>query len=194
MFLCSVHNHNLITFQTLVESSTKEQLQDIVLQLLDKYPAVAFDVLEDAPAPSGQGYHPPSPGGDLPWCTCGRCREMPKEIEKLCCGKQVCITRYPVRLFQNLKWLKILTAYVFRIKLITNDECIGHHFLKVSLTLAQKFPHTGPDTQTQTHRDTQSDRQTSRYFWNWTISIHSVNEMTVCKKNSPIYIFSFYAT
>ena len=85
--------------QVIVQDKSKEELQNIVLQLLDSYPGIAFDILEDAPAPSGHGFHPHPSGEDLPWCVCGRCRDMPKEIEKLCCGKIQCVSLYPVRTF-----------------------------------------------------------------------------------------------
>ena len=28
------------------------------------------------------------------WCTCGHCREMKKEEEKICCGSSLCITQW----------------------------------------------------------------------------------------------------
>ena len=34
----------------------------------------------------------PGPSSGLPWCSCGRCRAMPQEVENVCCKKQPCVT------------------------------------------------------------------------------------------------------
>ncbi|XP_078022366.1 P2X purinoceptor 7-like [Epinephelus lanceolatus] len=46
-----------------------------------------------------QQHGAPQPAGmpDVPWCICGRCRDMPTDLEKLCCGEEpnYCVSQLP---------------------------------------------------------------------------------------------------
>ena len=46
----------------------------------------------------GAGYHPPGDGSAPDWCVCGRCRQMPTELEQVCCRKSPahCTSALPV--------------------------------------------------------------------------------------------------
>ncbi|XP_071846719.1 uncharacterized protein [Apostichopus japonicus] len=57
-----------------------EQLRELVLQLMNSYPALFFDIWERQQHPQRMTI-PDSPG----WCTCERCREMPTVEERVCC-------------------------------------------------------------------------------------------------------------
>ena len=63
------------------------EIQD--LQLLIKagelHPSLLIHII-DRPAPQG-GIHP-QPSAEMPdWCTCLKCRDMPTQAERICCGR-----------------------------------------------------------------------------------------------------------
>ena len=54
-----------------------------------------FDIMRPA-QPQPGGYHP-APGVNIPdWCVCSKCRQMPMDIEKVCCEKENCMSLTPV--------------------------------------------------------------------------------------------------
>ncbi|XP_036438126.1 uncharacterized protein LOC118815846 isoform X2 [Colossoma macropomum] len=79
--------------EKLLEKLTLEELRELFRPQLERQPNLVFDVLKlcqhtnDAP--------PSEPNPHLPWCKCGNCRDMPTDIEKLCCDQQpdYCISR-----------------------------------------------------------------------------------------------------
>lgn len=56
-------------------------------------PSLIFDIMATAPPsdPPGQGPNKPE------WCVCMKCREMPTDVERKCCGQppQHCISLLP---------------------------------------------------------------------------------------------------
>ncbi|KAI4895801.1 hypothetical protein NFI96_004493 [Prochilodus magdalenae] len=64
---------------------TFEELEDVVRTLLNRVPRLVFDILDTFESRS-DAWSPPNP--DLPWCRCGKCREMPTEEERRCCGQE----------------------------------------------------------------------------------------------------------
>ncbi|WAR28267.1 P2RX7-like protein [Mya arenaria] len=65
---------------------TKPQMAAILCQAIDLDPRLMLHVMQPAPRQPG-GYHP-QPGDAVPnWCICRRCREMPTQFERRCCGK-----------------------------------------------------------------------------------------------------------
>ncbi|XP_043566173.1 uncharacterized protein LOC122560045 [Chiloscyllium plagiosum] len=70
--------------QTLASQLSRSKLEGIFVQLAKKNPGLIIDLLQDAPS----GHIPNGPSTEIPsWCVCGLCREMPTDIEKVCCGK-----------------------------------------------------------------------------------------------------------
>ena len=65
---------------------TREQLVAYVERSLELHPE-----LRDILPSGGDGLEPPSPPARddaPPWCHCGRCREMPRPEEQLCCRRR----------------------------------------------------------------------------------------------------------
>ncbi|XP_056003541.1 P2X purinoceptor 7-like [Ostrea edulis] len=61
--------------------------------MAERQPGLVHDIIH--PPTQQEGYHP-QPGGTCPnWCVCGKYREMPTDREKVCCGKEQCITLLP---------------------------------------------------------------------------------------------------
>ena len=78
------------------------ELRHVVLQLAERQPGLVNDLI--FPVPPDQGYYPPVPTASPNWCVCSRCRQMPTEIERVCCEQQPehCISRTPVSIYKNL--------------------------------------------------------------------------------------------
>lgn len=84
-----------------------EESREILLHVLERNPTVMIDIMRPANRQPG-GYHP-GPDVQAPdWCVCTKCREMPTEIEKVCCGKENCISLVPV---SNIYAYQILFGY-----------------------------------------------------------------------------------
>ena len=82
----------LIDLQTEVEDMPVDRLRQLCLSMVERHPALVFDILRPQQQQPG-GYHPQPSGTNPPtWCVCTKCREMPTQMEKQCCGKERCIT------------------------------------------------------------------------------------------------------
>ena len=75
----------------MVRDMDPEKLREAFVELMESHPSLVFHVLEPA-ARQPVGYHPPEGGNSPDWCVCGRCREMPTDMEKVCCGFENCIS------------------------------------------------------------------------------------------------------
>lgn len=63
-----------------------------------RHPSLLMDVFEMT-HDDGHPEDPPPPGINKPnWCSCTRCREMPNDAERKCCGKtrEGCLSIQPV--------------------------------------------------------------------------------------------------
>lgn len=87
-----------ISFQSAIEELTHEQCKELLFEAASKQPALLMDFFHAA-----DGHYspprPPAPSGNAPiWCTCSHCREMPTDLERLCCGKipERCLAMKPV--------------------------------------------------------------------------------------------------
>ena len=67
------------------------------------------------------------------------------------------------------------------------DTEIGRTDTKRYEAARQRDRYRQTDRQTDRQPHTHTDRQTTRYFPTWTITIHSVNEMTECKNTLKIF-------
>uniref|UniRef100_A0A8C6WH64 P2X purinoreceptor 7 intracellular domain-containing protein n=1 Tax=Neogobius melanostomus TaxID=47308 RepID=A0A8C6WH64_9GOBI len=77
----------------LIVSATWINDAQVTVRCLHREPGFLFDILaENPPAdPDVEAPHQPD------WCVCSRCREMPTDIEKKCCGQDPrdCISQLP---------------------------------------------------------------------------------------------------
>ena len=105
---------NYIFFQAEVDSMSVNELRHLCLSMVERHPAVVFDILRPQQQQPG-GYHPP-PGANVPdWCTCQKCREIPTQIEKQCCGKEHCISLLPVSVTSITQYLAFFNLIYFRV-------------------------------------------------------------------------------
>jgi len=89
--MCKIKKIAGVATQNEVEGMSTEQLQETLLRVVELQPGVSMDIFKPAEQQPG-GYHPALGGSAPDWCMCGRCREMPTDIEKKCCQKQKCIS------------------------------------------------------------------------------------------------------
>jgi hypothetical protein len=84
----------------IVLSLDGDQVKALLLTVSDKQPSIILDAIETS---QSGGIMPPSSSNNLSWCVCNYCREMPTDIERLCCGQQHthCISRLPVSLIND---------------------------------------------------------------------------------------------
>lgn len=77
-----------------ISSLSLDQSQEILMRVLDRDPAVIFDILSHS-APSGTSATLTE--NQPTWCRCSRCREMPTDLEKKCCQQapENCISISP---------------------------------------------------------------------------------------------------
>lgn len=76
-----------------IDELSPEEMKNTLLKVVDENPEYLFSILEPCPGPS---QHPPETT-QLIWCSCGFCRDMPTQKEKLCCQRNAnsCVSRLP---------------------------------------------------------------------------------------------------
>ncbi|XP_061167593.1 P2X purinoceptor 7-like [Saccostrea echinata] len=85
-----------IQLQERIHNMPEDSLRDLMFQLCQRNPSLVFDVLEESSRAQGGGHHSPARvQGQPDWCTCSYCREMPTQVERVCCGQteQNCFSR-----------------------------------------------------------------------------------------------------
>lgn len=78
--------------QDRLQSITPSQRDALLQSVLDRLPGLLFDLL----ALQDNTQLPPL-ASNIHWCVCSNCREMPTDIERLCCGQppDQCLSRVP---------------------------------------------------------------------------------------------------
>ena len=71
----------------------KEAVRLLLLQAAERSPGLIFDILQ------AQQPQPAQPSPDVEWCVCGNCRQMPTDMECVCCGnsREFCLSTHHVR-------------------------------------------------------------------------------------------------
>ena len=79
-----------MNIQDEINQMSVEECRHILLYVLEKTPTIMIDIMRPAVRQPG-GYHP-GPDVAVPeWC-----REMPTINERVCCGKENCLSLVPV--------------------------------------------------------------------------------------------------
>jgi len=60
-------------------------MEALFLRVCNTKPSLMLELFEGEVV-EGAGNHPPGGGSAPDWCVCGRCRQMPTELERVCCG------------------------------------------------------------------------------------------------------------
>ena len=88
--------------QQTIQQLNEQSLRQLLRVILESHPGILFDAWETLqsqppPPPSQPPPPPPSPPpqGTPGWCVCGRCREMPTDVERLCCSLHQCVSQRP---------------------------------------------------------------------------------------------------
>ncbi|WAR13170.1 P2RX7-like protein [Mya arenaria] len=106
------------TMRAEVGRLTKRQMADILCQAINFDPRLMMQPAARQPG----GYHP-QPGDAVPnWCICGRCREMPTQSERRCCGKAKCLSLYPDFDLLILHERVLALARIFRRDLLVFED------------------------------------------------------------------------
>ena len=79
----------LLTFQAFAYLLNIDQCQTLIVEA---YSHTGELCLAKAPLSSDGSSENPEPLGNLPWCTCGKCRAMPLPEENVCSRSRPCIT------------------------------------------------------------------------------------------------------
>jgi hypothetical protein len=96
-------------FQARIEEMSDEERKELLFRTGEKHPSLLIDIIDQA-APQG-GSHPLPDGAAPSWCICLKCRDMPTQEERICCGRppNQCKSQLPVRFFSS--------SYIFERKI-----------------------------------------------------------------------------
>ena len=76
-------------FFSKLKNVSREQLLSFIETAVNLHPHLRELLPSDAAAAAGPPAPPvPPPDADTPWCHCGRCRQMPRPEEQLCCRRR----------------------------------------------------------------------------------------------------------
>jgi hypothetical protein len=95
----------MIFSQDEIRAMTREELEDLLLNTVQINPGLMFFVMRPGVVPEG-GFHPPGGQPTPPWCSCQKCRDMPTAVERVCCGKRICVTQTPVSYIHLISFKK----------------------------------------------------------------------------------------
>ena len=84
-----MYGYTLLTFQAFVSTLNTDQCQKLIVEVYGH--AGGISLAKALLSNDGSSENPESPG-NLPWCTCGKCRAMPIPEENVCCRSRPCIT------------------------------------------------------------------------------------------------------
>ncbi|XP_062621673.1 uncharacterized protein LOC134283245 [Saccostrea cucullata] len=75
--------------QERIHNMPENNLRDLVYQLCQRNPSLVFGVLEECSKAERGEHHPPPAHmqGQPDWCCCSHCREMPTQVERVCCNQ-----------------------------------------------------------------------------------------------------------
>uniref|UniRef100_A0A8W8M7A3 P2X purinoreceptor 7 intracellular domain-containing protein n=1 Tax=Magallana gigas TaxID=29159 RepID=A0A8W8M7A3_MAGGI len=65
---------------------TDEERKELLLKAGKKHPSLFMQIIDSHHAPHG-GFHPQPTDQTPSWCSCLRCRDMPTQAERICCGR-----------------------------------------------------------------------------------------------------------
>lgn len=68
-----------------INEMTHEDRRQLLMKTGERCPSFLLHLI-DKMAPKG-GFHPPPVAAAPNWCTCLKCRDMPKKVERICCGR-----------------------------------------------------------------------------------------------------------
>lgn len=90
--------------QDRISQLSEDRLRGVVERLCQRDPSLVFQVVNESSEEQRDGYHPPADAAWPTWCVCQKCREMPSEEEKMCCGQIPidCLSTLPVRIYLKL--------------------------------------------------------------------------------------------
>jgi hypothetical protein len=81
--------------QRLLQEMSLDDHRRLAAGMLERQPGLIFDLLLEHQQRHGAPTSAEVPG--VPWCTCGKCRDMPTDRERKCCGQDPvhCVSLLP---------------------------------------------------------------------------------------------------
>lgn len=73
-------------FQAFIEEMTDDERKELLLKAGEKHPSFFLQITDGHHAPYGD-FHPQPTDQTPSWCSCLRCRDMPTQAERICCGR-----------------------------------------------------------------------------------------------------------
>lgn len=113
--------------QAFIEEMTDEERKELLLKAGEKHPSLFMQIIDGHHAPHG-GFHPQPTDQTPSWCSCLRCRDMPTQAERICCGRppNQCQSQLPVSLCTFI-YILIYINFLFQIR--WELQIIGHKIL-----------------------------------------------------------------
>ncbi|KAH3874382.1 hypothetical protein DPMN_037624 [Dreissena polymorpha] len=94
--VCILFNILVITvLQDEINAMSRDEMVALLVQTVRINPGLMFNVMRPSVAPEC-GFHLPGDQQSPHLGSCVQCRDMPTPVERVCCGKRVCITHIPV--------------------------------------------------------------------------------------------------
>ncbi|XP_071949147.1 P2X purinoceptor 7-like [Antedon mediterranea] len=68
-----------------IDALNENEVRNLLKEAAKKNPGLILSILDRQQLPE-RGHHPDADGAAPDWCVCHACREMPTQVERMCCG------------------------------------------------------------------------------------------------------------
>ena len=89
----------LFQFHERISQLPEDNVRSLLFKACERDPSFALEIVNESSTMVRRGgFHPQPEDGVPSWCVCTKCREMPTDQEKVCCGQVQanCFSTLPV--------------------------------------------------------------------------------------------------